>query len=298
MRARLKLGGFPPRPHQKISAYHLGGRHLSLLAAVLSMALSVVTTAFAQPVSAPLPSRWNPAPDAKFDLQFTTPMQLQRQVDFLVLDLADALPNEIQTVNDNGAAAVCYFNGGSVNTQDDDFELVEPLVIGRSLNTDPQERWLDIRQIDEIADLIRNRLDLCVDKGFQAALVGNLENFLFRSGFPIGQRQQLAFNQFIADEAHARGLGIGLWNSRSQITPLSNNYDFVLVSDCFSEGWCNETQPFVDMGKPAFIVEFAEAERNDVEFCRASQTFGAMGIIKRRILDGWLRLCPAPDGTQ
>ncbi|MEO0394292.1 MAG: endo alpha-1,4 polygalactosaminidase [Pseudomonadota bacterium] len=267
---------------------------LATIGAGVMLAAIVTIQAMAQPVSVPVQSRWQPAPDAKFDLQFATPMQLQRQVDFLVLDLADALPNEVDTLVGNGTAAVCYFNGGSVNTQDDDFDLVEPLVVGRSLTTDPQERWLDIRRLDDVAGLVRGRLDRCLDKGFQAALVGNLENFLFRSGFPVGQRQQIAFNKFIADEAHARGLAIGMWNSRSQIAPLSSDYDFIVVSGCFTDGWCNETQPFIDNGKPAFLVEFAEGDRSDVEFCQANQTFGTMGIIKRRILDGWLRLCPAP----
>ena len=278
----------------KLTAKKRCGYTLAALSAVITAGLFTLQVA-AQPVSVPIPARWQPAPDAKFDLQFSSPMQLQRQVDFLVLDLADALPNEIDTIANNGAAPVCYFNGGSINTEDTDFDLVEPLVIGRRLNTDPQERWLDIRRIDDVAALIRSRLDLCRDKGFMGALVGNLENFLFRSGFPIGQRQQLAFNQFIADEAHQRGLAIGLWNSRSQITPLSSDYDFILVSGCFTDGWCNETQPFIDNGKPAFLVEFAEGQRSDVEFCQASQSFGAMGIIKRQVLDGWLRLCPPPD---
>lgn len=270
---------------------------IKTLAAVISMVLVSATPhlATAQPISVQTPARWLPAPDAKFDLQFTTPMQLQRQVDFMVLDLADALPNEVDAIRGNGAAAVCYFNGGSISTEDDDFDVVPPLVIGRTLETDPQSRWLDLRDINQLTDFISGRLDRCRDKGFDAALVGNLENYLFRSGFPIGERQQLAFNQYIADAAHQRGLTIGLWNSRSQIAALAGSYDFVLVSGCFEDGWCNETQPFIDMGKPAFLVEFAESPRSDVEFCAANQTFGTMGIIKRQVLDGWLRLCPPPD---
>ncbi len=270
---------------------------LTPLALALGLALMAIApgTALSQPASVPAPARWVPAPDAKFDLQFSTPMQLQRQVDFMVLDLADALPDEITTVKNNGAAAVCYFNGGSIDVEDEDFDSVAPLVIGRKLETEPTARWLDLRNIDEIAPMIRGRLDRCRDKGFDAALIGNLENYLFRSGFPIGERQQIAFNRFIADEAHKRGLSIGLWNSRSQIAPLADSYDFILVSGCFEDGWCNETGAFIEMGKPAFVVEFAESSRGDVEFCSANQTFGTMGIIKRRILDGWLRLCPPPD---
>lgn len=251
--------------------------------------------ASAQPVSVVTPSRWMPAPDARFDLQFSTPMQLQRTVDFLVLDLNDALPDEISQIRGRGAAAVCYFDGGTMAEDADDFGSVPPLAVGRQVEQQPNQRWLDIRDIDAIAPMIQGRLDLCRDKGFDGALVGNLENYLFRTGFPIGERQQQAFNRFIADEAHQRGLSIGLWNSRSQIAPLSMDYDFVVLSGCFEDGWCNESQPFLDQTKPAFLVEFAESARSDLEFCRAAQSFGAMGIIKRQILDGWLRLCPPPD---
>jgi hypothetical protein len=249
----------------------------------------------AQPVTAPAPARWYPAPDAKFDMQFAAPMMLQRTVDFLVLDLNDALPDEVESVRTMGAAPVCYMNAGTLDTTASDLDAFPPLDIGRPVTEEGTERWLDTRDIKGLAPAIIARLDLCKDKGFMGVLAGNLENHQYRTGFPIGERQQLEFNVWLAREAHRRGLTIGMWNSRSQIVPLASTYDFVVLSGCFTDGYCNEVQPFVEAKKGAFLIEYAEEQRTDIEFCAAAQGFGVMGIIKRRVMDGWLRLCPPPE---
>lgn len=273
----------------------------AVISCCLGLALTLIPgtmrPTLAQQLPTQAPARWLPAPDAKFDLQFRPPMVLDRVVDFMVLDLMDALPDEIQQVHNMGAAAICFFDAGMVDVTDDDFSDFPPLTIGRVVEprTGPhQERWLDTSNLKALKKPIRARLDLCKSKGFDGVLVANVENNQYRTGFPIGERQQLAYDRWLAFAAHYRGLSIGLWNGRSQIANLARAYDFLILSDCFTDGWCNESAPFIEAGHPAFLVEYAENPRPDVEFCTAASDFKVMGIIKRRVLDGWLRLCPPP----
>ncbi len=54
------------------------------------------------------------------------------------------------------------------------------------------------------------RLDLAVTKGCDGVEPDNMDGYANDSGFPLTAEDQLTFNRFIANEAHRRGLAVGL----------------------------------------------------------------------------------------
>ena len=54
------------------------------------------------------------------------------------------------------------------------------------------------------------RLDLCKAKGFDAVEPDNMEIYTNDTGFPLTYEDQLKFALWLADEAHKRGLAIGV----------------------------------------------------------------------------------------
>jgi hypothetical protein len=58
-------------------------------------------------------------------------------------------------------------------------------VLGSGLEDWPGETWLDVRQIDTLAPIMRSRLDLCKSEGFDAVEADHVDGYSNSSGFPL-----------------------------------------------------------------------------------------------------------------
>jgi len=90
------------------------------------------------------------------------------------------------------------------------------------------ERWLDSRRLDMLGPLMRARLELAVQKRCDGVEPDNVDGYANNTGFPLTAQQQLAYNIWLATEAHARGLSGGLKNDLKQITVLEPYFDWAL----------------------------------------------------------------------
>jgi endo-alpha-1,4-polygalactosaminidase (GH114 family) len=169
------------------------------------------------------------------------------------------------------------------------------LVLGNDYEGWPGERWLDIRRIDLLAPIMRARLDLCRAKGFDGVEPDNVDGYANDTGFALTYGDQLAYNRWLADEAHARGLSIGLKNDAEQVGDLLTHFDWALTEDCFAQGWCGEVAPFVEAGKAVFAAEYTDeltVDRFLDGVCPQAEAMGFSAILKDRDLDAWRRGCP------
>lgn len=105
-------------------------------------------------------------------------------------------------------------------------------MLGKQYEGFPEERWLDIRRIDLLAPILRARIDACRAKGFDGVDPDNLNGFENDTGFPLTATDQLRFNTWLANEAHARELSIGLKNDGPQAGTLAPYFDWVIVEEC------------------------------------------------------------------
>lgn len=90
---------------------------------------------------------------------------------------------------------------------------------------------------------MRARLDECAGKGFDGIEPDNMEAYTNDTGFPLTYEDQLTYNIWLAEEAHARGLSIGLKNDGEQVNNLLSFFDWALTEDCFAYEWCEELLP-------------------------------------------------------
>src|SRR3972149_4952756 len=58
-------------------------------------------------------------------------------------------------------------------------------VIGKEDEGWPDEKWLDVRQIETLAPIMRERFDLCRDKGVDGIEPDNMEGYTNGTGFPL-----------------------------------------------------------------------------------------------------------------
>ncbi|MEX1311304.1 MAG: endo alpha-1,4 polygalactosaminidase [Candidatus Sulfomarinibacteraceae bacterium] len=76
------------------------------------------------------------------------------------------------------------------------------------------------------------------------------------TGFPLTSADQLVFNRWLADQAHRRGLSVGLKNDLDQVVDLVADFDWALDEQCFEYAECHLLRPFIDAGKAVFGVEY------------------------------------------
>jgi hypothetical protein len=160
--------------------------------------------------------------------------------------------------------------------------------VGKELPDWPGEHWFDIRRLDVLGPILKRRLDLCVQKGFDAVEPDNVDAYANDSGFPLKAADQLRFNRYIARAAHARGLSVGLKNDLDQAAALEPDFDWALNEQCFQYTECDRLQPFVRAGKAVFVAEY---ELDPAVFCPQAKAAGLMAMRKHVELDAWREPC-------
>jgi hypothetical protein len=242
----------------------------------------------------PIPGseRWQPQPGLNWQVQFTTPLEIIPGIEVYDLDLFETSVEDVATLHSRGAKVVCYISMGSWEDWRPDSHTFPDEVIGRIYAGWPGERWLDIRQIDQLAPIMSARLDLCLQKGFDGIEPDNLDGYTNQTGFPLTYSDQLTFNRWVADEAHTRGLAVGLKNDPDQVIDLLEWFDYALVESCLAEGWCEQLMPFVKEGKPVVMIEYTHRNASRAVMCPSADALGFDALIKDRALNAWRDGCP------
>lgn len=171
------------------------------------------------------------------------------------IDLFEASPELIAALHAAGRRVICYFSAGSYEGFRPDAGEFAAGELGSTLEGFADERWLDVRS-KNMRRIMLARLDLAVQKGCDCVEPDNVDGFVNDSGFPLTAEDQLAFNRFIANEAHQRGLCVGLKNDLDQIPELVEYFDFSVNEQCHEFDECELLAPFVSAGKPVFNTEY------------------------------------------
>ena len=234
------------------------------------------------------PDTFPPSPVLSWQIQYTGEMDYSPDVDVFNLDLVDTPATVITDLHERGIFVMCYFSAGSYEDWRPDASLFPPETLGKNLEGWPGEKWLDIRRIDLLTPLMEARLDLAVNKGCDGVDPDNVNGFINKTGFPISSSDQLAFNIFLSQAAHARGLQIGLKNDMEQVVELLPYFDWILNEECFSYQECELLLPFVQAGKPVFVIEYdLPAE----DFCPQANELGFHALLKNIELDAYRIAC-------
>jgi hypothetical protein len=178
-------------------------------------------------------------------------------VDIYDIDLFDSNKTFIKSLKDHGKKVICYFSAGTYENWRSDKDSFPKETLGKVMDGWSDERWLDISN-EELAPIMRARLDLAVKKGCDGVEPDNMDGYMNDTGFHLTAKEQLAYNKFIANEAHKRGLSVGLKNDLDQIAELEPYYDFSLNEQCHEYNECNKMEPFIHANKPVFNVEYKQ----------------------------------------
>lgn len=254
-----------------------------------------IPTSAGDPPAATMPSpspssgsgRWMPEPGTTWQWQLTGAIDTTVDAEMFNIDLFDASSSVVAQLHGKGAAVVCYLSAGSWENWRPDADDFPQSVLGSS-NGWPGEKWIDIRKIDVVGPIMEARFDLCKAKGFDAIEVDNIDGYTNNTGFPLKAADQLAYNRFLADAAHARGLSIGLKNDLEQVNQLVSLYDFAINEQCAQYDECDMLTPFIAANKAVFHVEYS---LNTGQFCDEATALGFSSMKKELNLNAWRQYC-------
>ncbi len=245
------------------------------------------------PTPTPVPPVWwRPPLVVDWQIQYEGTIDTQVPAEVFDLDMFDTSSGMVSALHARGKRVVCYINVGAWENWRPDKDKFPPEVLGKPYAGWPGERWLDIRRIDLLAPIMRARLDLCKAKGFDGVHADNMDGYQNDTGFPLTYQDQIRYNRWIAQEAHARGLAIGLKNDPDQVGDLRWNFDWIMTEDCIAEGWCDMVLPFAAIGKPVIAVEYTDTGMTQARMCQEARRLGINAILKHRNLDAFRLTCP------
>jgi hypothetical protein len=209
------------------------------------------------------------------------------------IDLFDNTAATISSLHSKGRAVVCYFSTQYEDWRPDAAQFVSS-VLGNNLDDWPGERYVDIRS-DIVRQIMAARLDLAVSKGCDGVEPDNVDSYSNSNGLGLKAADQLDFNRFIANAAHARGLSVGLKNDLDQVSALVSSFDWALNEQCNEFDECDFLTPFVSAGKAVFGTEYTGSTSR---FCPAMVSDKFSWLLKDLDLDPGVTQCCtfAPGG--
>ena len=232
------------------------------------------------------PTFWRPAPGTTWQWQLRGSVDTSFDVAMYDIDLFDSTPALIAQLKAAGRVVICYFSAGSYEGWRSDAASFPASVCGKKM-TGWDELWLDIRAT-EVKAVMKKRLDLAQSKGCDGVEPDNVDGYRNDTGFSLSSADQIAFNTFIAQEAHSRGLSVGLKNDLDQVKQLEPLFDWALNEECVRFKECDLIKPFIAAGKAVFHAEY---KGDKASVCGVTTPLGFSSLIKHLNLDAWYEAC-------
>ncbi len=243
-------------------------------------ALAIICTALAAPAGAA--ARWVPPQKLAWYWQLAGTPKVE-PVQATDMDGFDNSAATVASFHARGQRTICYIDVGTWENWRPDAGQFPSSVLG-SGNGWPGERWLDVSQLSALAPVMTARLQMCRQKGFDAVEPDNMDGYENSTGFSISAAAQLAYNQWIAQEAHALGMAVFQKNDPDQASQLQPSFDGVIDEQCNEYSECSSFEPYLAAGKPVLDAEYQASSYPG--FCAADQSAGIMGALYALALDG------------
>lgn len=213
---------------------------------------------------------WPPRPGLSWQIQYSGDLDLSLDADVYDLDLYDTPDSALQELHDAGKRVICYFSAGSYEDWRDDADQYPPEALGEPLDGWEGEWWIDTRD-ETVRQILAARLDYAVERGCDAVDPDNVDGYQNENGLGLTAEDQLDFNRWLAEEAHARGLLVGLKNDLGQVDALHPDFDFAVNEECVDYDECGVLAAFTQDDKPVLHIEYvddwSEADAKADEVC-------------------------------
>jgi endo-alpha-1,4-polygalactosaminidase (GH114 family) len=247
----------------------------------------------------PLPSDksawWQPKAGVTFDWDLDdlkTSDTFNAQV--VDVDAFTTTAAQVTALHAQGKKVIAYISLGTIENDRPDVGLLPKEVVGKVYPEWPNEKWIDIRQLEKLKPWLNSRFNMIITKGFDALEPDNLDSYSNDPGFAITLADTKKYCDFIITLAHQNGLGIGQKNVPELTADFSGKFDWALTEDAFNQGFQDQLKPYIALGKPVFAVEYTDLTSQATfvgNVCPAAKKLGYFALLKNRSLNKWVFNC-------
>ncbi len=187
------------------------------------------------------------------------------------IDAYDTTAPTIASLKAAGHKVICYFSAGTYEDWRSDASQFPTSALGNNVSGWAGEKWLDVRN-SSVRNIMVQRMDMAKSKGCDGVEPDNVDGYANKSGFPLTSADQINFDTFLADQAHARGMIVALKNTAELVSSLVNKFDFAVAEECFRYNECSMYSAFIQQNKAVLSAEYTNysnaicAEANSLKF--------------------------------
>jgi hypothetical protein len=247
-------------------------------------------------------SIWRPKAGTTWQVELLYPLNdTSVNADVYDIDLFNNTRDTIGHLQSLGRKVICYLSAGSYEDWRPDANQFQPSDLGDPLAGWPGEKWLNLNSTN-VHNIMKARMDMAVGKGCDGIDPDNVDAY-DNSGGGLGLTQADSINyvNFLATEAHARNLSIGLKNAGAIVPDVIDKMQWSVNEQCAQYNECDTYAVFPGQDKPVFHIEYPKgATTNNGNMVTTSQknsacTFANSGnfstILKNMDLDNWIQTC-------
>jgi hypothetical protein len=274
--------------------------------ASVAKSTQVSTTKAATQTAAVVPY-WQPTAGTTFQIQLSQVMTsttgLPAGIQAYDVDLFDTPASIIAGLKTAGKKVICYFSAGTAENWRTDFSKFQAADLGTEMTDWEGEFWLHTPNANVRAIMVA-RLQLAKAKGCDGVDPDNLDVYSYSgtSGFTdLTTATTINYVTYLAGQAHALGLAIGLKNAGEIIPTIQPLLQWVVTEQCADYNECDIYKPFATAGKPVFNIQYPFAGNNKktavtdamkAKYCTGgSNVPGFSNIMKHMNLDSWVYNC-------
>ncbi|MFM2047806.1 MAG: hypothetical protein RI955_352 [Bacteroidota bacterium] len=210
------------------------------------------------------------------------------------IDAFSATKELVDAFHAQGIKVIAYISVGTIENYRSDSGLLPTEIIGNIYPAWPDERFLNIREIEKIKPFITSRFDMIKQKGFDGIEPDNMDGYGEINGFNLTLNDTKLFCEWIIEEAHRRGLSIGQKNTEELVPLLYKKFDWALTEDIFNTNTQNNYSLYITINKPVFSAEYSDV-MSITDFntfvCSKAKQLKYFAFLKHRNLTQWTYEC-------
>ena len=176
----------------------------------------------------------------------------------LILDPFITAQETVEHFKSQGIIVLAHISVGTYEDWRPDEGLFPSSVLGNEVSGFSGEKWLDIRQIDELSPIMEARFDMIQGKGFNGIAANNIDGYELydATGFPLEAENAISYCTMLSVLAYERGLSIGQRNGLSLVDELIDYYDWILIEEALPYNEYESALPYITQNKAVFAIEY------------------------------------------
>jgi hypothetical protein len=186
----------------------------------------------------------------------------------IIVDLDGVTAAQVAAYRNTGHIVQCYISVGTMENYRDDVKQNYATWLAATVGVSqdwPDERWMDLRKLDQVKALQYPRFARAHALGCQAIEPDNVDCYDSPDcrGKMIGSTRaqvramQIQYNTWQIQTAHSFGMAISLKNAIDLIPDMGDMYDFAVNESCFTYDECDAYVPgFVNKNKAVFVHHY------------------------------------------